>query len=286
MKIQRVILGVAAVAIVGLVVFLVTRPGSQGTEPRSSPSAEDPSPSAVTETPSPSEVTGASPRIKLQHLTAGVFSKEGIADVQSTSPVTVPADSLVLVHLMSCCDHASAPRVAGAGLTFDLIVTHETGEKRHWVFGAANEGGSSTGPLTFAFDSTQARILWVVDAARNVELGSNGADAVVQTAWQNSMQNADNGGISLQPLEDPVRNAVVGFALAGSGTATDIAPQGGMIETGEAEVQGSSLIIDTFWKVGDETSVAATFLDDAGQPTVESWLFLAIELRARGSGDS
>jgi hypothetical protein len=184
---------------------------------------------------------------------------------------------------MSCCDHASVPTVAGPGLSFHLIVTHETGQKRHWVFGAANDGGRRTAPLTFTFASNQGVVLWVVDSALNVDIGNNGANAVVQTAWQDSMGNADNGVIRLKPFEDPVRNAAVGFVLAGSGTAADVAPETGFAETAEAEVGASSLIIDTFWKVGEDTSVAATFLDDAGRPTVESWLFFAIELRARGS---
>jgi hypothetical protein len=283
MRISRVLLGAAIAAAVGLVLFLATRSTSLSGDPRPLRASEDPSPSAVTQDPTPSVDPDGPPgaSIKLQNLTTGFFSKQGIATSQTTSAVTLPPNSFVLVHLMSCCDHAPVPTVTGAGLTFDLVVTHETGEKRHWLFGAANQGGRKTGPLTFAFASAQSPILWVVDAALNVELGNNGRDAVVQTAWQDSMQNATKGAIPLKPFEDPVRNAAVVFALAGSGTATDIAPERGMRETGEAEAHGSSLIIDTFWGVGEDTSPAATFISEAGQPAVESWLFLAVELRAR-----
>lgn len=282
MKISRVLLGVAVAAAVGLVLFLATRSTSLSGDPRPSRGSEDPSPPIVTQDPTPSADPEGPPgaAIKLQSLTTGLHWKEGSSTSQTTAPVTFPANSFVLVHLMSCCDHAPVPKVTGAGLSFDLVVTHETGQKRHWVFGAANDG-RKTASLTFTFASSQGVILWVVDSALNVDLGNNGTDAVVQTAWQDSMGNADNGSIQLKPFEDPARNAAVVFALAGSGRATDIEPEGGMRETAEAEIGASSLIIDTFWKVGEDTSPAATFVDEAGQPAVESWLFLAVELRAR-----
>lgn len=283
MKNLRVLLGAAITGAIGLALFLAIRSEPQSGEPRPSLPSSDSSPSIVSESPTPSAISeGPRSRIELENLTTGSFSKKGITTSQETSAVTIPADSFVLVHLMSCCDHASVPTVTGGGLTFDLVVTHQDGEKRHWVLGAASEGRSTTGPLTFTFDSAQDRILWVVDAALGVELGSNGADAVVQTAWQNSMPNAESGVIPLNPFEDP-RNAMVGFALAGSGAATDIVPGRGMTETAETEVQGSSLLIDTFWRIGEDTTVEATFVDEAGSPAVQSWLFLAIELRARSA---
>ena len=73
-------------------------------------------------------------------------------------------------------------------------------------------------------------------------------------------------------------NVAVGFGLAGSGQATNIQPETGSAETAEAQTTNSSLIIDTFWAMGD-ASVSATFLDDQSQPQVESWTFLAAELR-------
>jgi hypothetical protein len=284
-RISRVLVGAAIATGVGLVLFVTARSTSLSGDPRPSRASEDASPSAVTEDPTPSADSEGRPGapIRLQNLTTGLFWKEGPATSQTTAPLTLPANSFVLVHLMSCCDHAPVPKVAGAGLTFDLVVTHETGQKRHWVFGAANEGGRKTAPLTFTFASNQGVILWVVDSALNVELGNGGADAVVQTAWQDSQGNADHGIIPLEPFEDPHRNAAVVFALAGSGTATDIEPERGMRETAEAEVGASSLIIDTFWKIGEDRSPAATFVDEAGQPVVESWLFLAVELRARSA---
>ena len=282
MKISKVLLGAAIIAAVGLVLFLATRSTSLSGDSSPSRAPAVASPSAATEDPTPSDDPAGRPGapIELQNLTTGLHWKEGAATSRTTAPVTIPANSFVLVHLMSCCDHSPVPKVTGAGLTFDLVVTHETGQKRHWVFGAANEGERKTAPLMFTFASNQGVILWVVDSALNVDLGNGGVNAVVQTAWQDSQGNADKGIIALEPFQDPLRNATVVFALAGSGTATDIEPERGMRETAEAEVGASSLIIDTFWKIGEDTSPAATFLDEVGQPAVESWLFLAVELRA------
>jgi hypothetical protein len=283
MKNSKMLLGGAIAAAVGLTLLFVTRTGTPSSDPSPLPTRESPSTPAATEDPTPSAGSEGRPgvSIELQNLTTGLFWKEGSATTQTTEAVTLPPNSLVLVHLMSCCDHAPVPKVTGAGLTFDLVVTHETGQKRHWVFGAANEGGRKTAPLTFTFAAEQGVILWVVDSALNVDLGSNGDDAIVQTAWQDSQSNADKGAITLEPFEDPVRNATVVFALAGSGTATDIEPEAGMRETAEAEVGASSLIIDTFWTIGEDVSPGATFAEESGEPAVESWLFLAVELRAR-----
>jgi hypothetical protein len=290
---RRVLVGLSIIAAVVLVVVIASRPqgpsGSEVTKPsrgsKSSQGSPSIPPSTGTGGPTPSQGSGkpsGSSPITVENLTFGEVSKEGSFTSRSTSPIAVPADSLVLVHLMSCCDHAALPGVTGAGLTFDLAVTHTEGEKRHWVFIAANEGGPTSGPLTFTFSSGQDRILWTVDVARNVELGSNGSDAIVQTAWQNSQTNADHGAIALEPFEDRARDATVVFALAGSGAATDIVPEDGMTETAEAETAGANLLIDTFWKAGEDTSPSATFRDDAGQLAIQSWLFLALELRATG----
>lgn len=238
-------------------------------------------PSAAT-SPLPAVPAGeANSPIHLTNLTTGLLWKEGDAMSVSTEPVTLGRDSLGLLHLMSCCDHASVPTVTGPGGPWVLAVTHETGEKRHWVFEIANEGGPVRGALTVRFANPQSRVLWIVDQATNVDLRNGGADAIVQTAWQDSKANDDAGQIELEPFEDPTRNVGVAFTLAGSGTATDIDPERGATETAEAEVGGSSLIINTFWRPGQDGPMAAEFLDDSGRRAVESWLILAIELRAR-----
>jgi hypothetical protein len=263
---------------------------TSGTEspPRSGPTKGGASTASGTPkqsgSPSPSSSGTTAPSgsgpITIEHLTAEAVAKDGSSTWQSTADVTMPADSLVLVHLMSCCDYAAVPRVTGPGLEFDLAVTHETGEKRHWVFVAANDGAAKSGPITFSFASPQNAMLWVVDAARHTELGNNGLDAIVQTSWQDSQRNAESGTIALGSFEDPERNAAVGFAMAGSGRATDIVPEDGMVETAEIETPGSNLLIDTFWRRGEDTALAATFQDDTGALAIQSWLFLALELRA------
>jgi hypothetical protein len=248
----------------------------KGTPEPTSPPASSSAPTGVSSAPS----GPVDSPIRLTNLTTGTLYKEAVTTSVSTEPITVGRDSLGLLHLMSCCDHSGVPRVTGPGGPWTLAVTHETGEKRHWVFQLANEGPPVQGAIRVSFERPQDRVLWIVDEATGVDLGNEGADAIVQSAWQDSKANDDAGQIALQPFEDPSRNMGVAFVLAGSGTATNIDPERGATETAEAEVGGSSLIIDTFWEPGEDGSLAVEFVDDAGNRAVQSWLMLAVELRA------
>ena len=220
--------------------------------------------------------------VSISNLTTGRFIKSGLTSSVTTAPVSIAPNSIGLLHLMSCCNHATVPTVRGAGLSWELLVTHTTGQKRHWVFRAATTSVAATGSLTVAFAAPQSTVLWIADAASGVVITNNGADAIVQVAWQDSQTNATTGAIALGPFASPA-NAAIGFGLAGSGSATDIVPEAGYTETAQVASSGSNLIIDTFWGVGEDRSVSATFVDGNGAPQMQSWLFLAAELRAAGT---
>jgi hypothetical protein len=210
--------------------------------------------------------------------TAGVFAKAGSVSTLQTQAVTFAPSTLGLLHVMTCC-FGGAPSVTSPGLTWELVVTHLAGEKRHWVYRAASLS-DATGSLRLDFPTPQGRVMWIVDDVYGTALGNNGADAIVQTAFQESQANASSGAIGLAPFESPL-NAAVGFALCGSGAATNIVPEPGYTETAESETPGSSLLIDTFFRVGEDTSVQAEFRRDSdGTLQVQSWLFLAVELAA------
>jgi len=234
--------------------------------------------------PPPSPTTGSSPvpsgmGIRLGNLTAGGVSKSGSFTSTESAVYSPPPRALLLVHLFSCCSLSTPPTLSGNGLEWELVVTHEEGEKRHWVYRAASGAAPSSDRLTFTFAVAQDSALWIVDSASGTALGGNGGDAIVQTAFQESQGNASSGEIELTPFEDPVNGAVVGFALCGSGSATDIVPEAGFIETAQVETPGSNIIIDTIWRRGEDTTVSAEFRDPDGTLQVQSWLFLAIELR-------
>jgi hypothetical protein len=236
-----------------------------------------PSPT-VSPSPTPSPIPTPGGTIEFVNLTSGVFAKSGSTSEITTRPVTLAPSTLGLLHVMTCC-FGGVPTVTSPGLSWELVVTHLTGEKRHWVFRAASVTGAS-GSLRMQFPTPQGRVLWIVDGAVGAALGDNGADAIVQTAFHESQANASSGAIGLAPFASPL-NAAVGFALCGSGPATNIVPEAGYVETAEAETPGSSLIIDTFYRVGEDASLQAEFRRDSDNTLqVQSWLFLALELAA------
>lgn len=234
------------------------------------------SPSPI-EQPSQSPVGARSGRITLRNLTSGIVDRTPSA---VTAPIDPPPDTLLLAHVFSFYPPGpEPPTVSSGGTEWTLVVGNQAGEKRHWVYRAM--GSDAAGPVTIDFGgAVQNAIMWVVDAASGVDLGNDGADAIAQTVAHESQMNATEGTIALAPLEHPA-DAVVCFALAGSGAATDIVPETGYTKTAQAETKGANLIIATFWeRGGGDTTPAAVFQDPSATPQIQSWLFLAIELRA------
>lgn len=249
--------------------------------PRGSPerqlsttSASESASSSFAPTPEPTTTirgqAGRPTRIELSNLTSGSVFKQGSFRMVSSAPVFLDEDTVTLVHLSSCCDHDAVPIVTAGPTVFDLVVTHATGEKRHWVFRAV--GADQTAPVTFTFSPPQYLVMWIVDAAAGVPTTSNGADAVEATAWQDSQGNAGQGDIDLGATS----GAVVLYPLMGSGKASDFVFEPGYIET--AEATATHLRIGTAYSETTDTNLAATFVDERGVRRVMSWLFLAIEL--------
>jgi hypothetical protein len=247
---------------------------------------KQPSSPVTSATPTPSAegsvIAGTGPsHFHVRTVTTGSFGKSGLTTELKTQPITFPAHTLTFLHLMSCCDHAAVPTVTAGSVHFDLVVTHPTGEKRHWVYRASTERQVGPIAITFAFEQPQSVILWIVDSVEGAALGRNGADAIVQTAEQDSQANADRGAIEL-PVPAAQNDAVFLFGLAGSGAADDIVPARGMTETGQAESAGANLIIENSWGVGPHDPLRATFVNDtSGKSEIQSWLFLAVEVRGR-----
>jgi hypothetical protein len=271
-----------AVILVGLVATACER-GGAAVAPTRPPKQGSTSPTLASPTPSsspPPAATGPAAEISIANLT---FGHAEITTAVDTAPIDPPPHALVLAHVMGFWHGGPAPpALSGAGLTWSLVGGNLDGEKRHWVFRGV--GDPAPGPVRIEFD-VPAEILWVIDAVRGAATGHDGADAIAQFVSQESQRNAAEGSIQLQPFEDPVNNAAVCFALAGSGAASDIVPADGFAETAEAQNPGPSLILSTFWRVGEGTSCDADFLQESsGVKQVQSWLFLAIEVRAAREG--
>jgi hypothetical protein len=229
----------------------------------------------VSPTPRPS---GPAATIHLSNLTFGYADSTPLV---TTEPIDPPAHTLLLAHVtgFQASGEPEPPTLSGNDVTWTLVGGNVDGEKRHWVFrGTATS--PSAGPVTIDWGTVQIETLWLIDAAAGADTGNNGADAIVQFVSQESQPNAGDGAIQLQPFSDPEHNAAVCFAFIGSGAAAGIFPADGFVETAEAAGKGQDRIISDFWKLGEDTSCAAEFLNDSGTEEIESWLFLAIELRA------
>jgi hypothetical protein len=247
-----------------------SRPPKGSTSASTAPTS--PSPSSPRPVPS-----GDAAEIRIRNLT---FGHTEITPSVTTSSIDPPAGSLLLAHVMAFWPGGpSPPELSSPGATWTLVGGNLDGEKRHWVYRGS---GATAGPVTIDF-GIPTEILWVIDAVEGADTGNDGSDAVVQFASQESQRNAEGGSIQLQPFEDPVNNAAVCFALAGSGAASDIVPIDGFVETAEAENPGANLIISDFWKLGEDTSCDAEFQHDSGAKEIQSWLFLALELRPERS---
>jgi hypothetical protein len=232
----------------------------------------DPSP-----TPSPEPTLTDPPAgdtgIRVTNLTKGPVPSKTVLATWTTASVTVPGGALALAHVFACCDHAAVPVLSSPGLTWELVVTHTTGQKRHWVF-RAEAPIDATGAVTISF-AYPTKALWVIDYVTGQRTGGNGADAIGQTVWQNSMMNASSGAIDLPGAT----GAVLSFTLCGSGAATNIVPEAGYTETGEADSLASNIIIDTAYSPVPDDHLSVEFRrDQDGSLQVQSWLMLAVEV--------
>jgi hypothetical protein len=255
-------------------------PPARSAGPAKTPSpvpTPSPTPAAVA-SPSPSpQSSGRAGTIELSNLTFGHAEATPLVTTERFDP---PADTLVLAHVMAFRHGGpEPPALTGNGLTWSLVGGNLDGEKRHWVFRGVGSR-PSPGSLTIDWQGFATETLWVIDVAVGTAVGNEGADAIVQFVSQESQQNATGGVIELASFADPVNNVAVCFALAGSGAASDISPTDGFTETAEANNPGQNLIIDNFWKRGEDTTCDAEFLRDTGAKEIQSWLFLAVELRA------
>jgi hypothetical protein len=241
--------------------------------PKGSPSSPPAATSSATASSPRPVPTGDAAEIRIQNLT---FGHTEVTPSVTTAPVDPPAGALLLAHVMAFWPGGPAPpELSSPGATWTLVGGNLDGEKRHWVYRGS---GATAGPVTIDF-GVPTEILWVIDAVEGADTGNGGSDAIVQFASQESQRNATDGSLQLQPFEDPVNNAAVCFALAGSGAASDIVPTDGFVETAEAENPGSNLIISDFWKVGEDTTCDAEFQHESGAKEIQSWLFLAVEVR-------
>lgn len=273
---------VVAVLVAGGLGLLLLPESEEAPAPTASSSPRVTGPTAPTgsATPTPTQAPGPREDIAVSNLTSGI--EQPASGPVTTESFDVPADTLVIAHVFSFeVEGAEPPSLESDGLDWELIGGIE-GQKRHWLYRAVGPEPAS-GPVTITFaNPDQGAVMWVFDAVAGAETGGNGADAIAQFVPQESQANASSGELQIAPLSDP-GNALGCFVLAGSGAASTIVPPDGFQETGEVTGKGSNLMIASFWTTGQDVC-SATFVDDDEAPQIQSWTFLAAEIRAAPAG--
>lgn len=195
----------------------------------------------------------------------------------TTASIAPAANALILAYVGNQDGVVTTPTASGNGLTYVQVVTVQGsgGMIRGTVFRAMGASPSS-GAITISFGSaTQSDCRWHVLEVTGVKTsGTNGSDAVVQSASSTSYAS---GGITvtLAAFADAVNNAAFGF-FAHTAPASDITPGSGFTEL--ADSGGGNLRCQSEWKLGEDTSVDATFADPFSE------LGLAIEVAAEVAG--
>jgi hypothetical protein len=188
-----------------------------------------------------------------------------------TSSVSPTANALVLVTVWSYPQSGSDPpsSVSGAGLTFTQIDSTRANTLVMSVWRALGASPSS-GAITVAFAGSQYVCLVSVDEFTGVvTTGTNGADAVVQTAG-----NATGATVNLSAFASANNAAfgAVGYYTDGySDAGSGFTPLGGIQDA------SPSYGIRTEWKVND------TSVDVADNGSM--WAAIAAEI-AEGGGPS
>ena len=158
---------------------------------------------------------GAPAPITCTELTSDHDATSGTS--ATTASVTAVADRLYLVGVQ--VDNASGSpgtiSVSGAGLTWEEIATTTfdtiaSATARVSLFRAVGVG---SGVLTLSSTSNEDFFIWGVYRLANVALGSNGADAIVQSAT-NRTNSAASLTVTLAALDAEGTNAVLVFGGA------------------------------------------------------------------------
>lgn len=196
-----------------------------------------------------------------------------------TASVSPGANRLVLIAVWSRGDDTNPTGIAGAGLTFDMILAQDPSSgSRQMSLWRAMSASPSSGAITITFSGAQTTVSWSVMEFDGVDTGgSNGSAAVVQSAG-----NTDGSGtatslsVTLAAFGDAANNVAFGF-VGIRAVNENMNPGSGFAEIHEVQDSGDGTII-TEWKTGEDTGVDASWSTGADVGGI------AIEIAAGGGG--
>ncbi|HEY1249208.1 MAG TPA: hypothetical protein VGE97_09490 [Nitrososphaera sp.] len=167
----------------------------------------------------------------------------------------------------------------GGGLNWVQVESKANGNSRQrlTLFRALKTSGLSSGPVTvsFAGQDQDSGIILIIDEYESVVItGTDGEDAIVQHNSNKTDSDSTSLSVTLSSFADAVNNAAVGGIYHGANTSTT--PEGGYTELADQGV--GSLGLETEWKVGEDTSVSASY------STAGAAIGIAVEVKYLNTG--
>jgi hypothetical protein len=198
----------------------------------------------------------------------------------TTGIVSPSADALVVLQLATAGPSAELPAaISGAGLQFDELAELRPDPESPRTVGYYIAQSSATMPgqirMTWTpFGPDQGALSYSLTQYQGVAVGSNGRTAIVQLQASTGHTNATTLEGQLNALDDPVRNAVVSFFVAGA-RGQDIIPEAEYTEVTGLISQASIFSLGVAFNGG-----GADLTPSASWQRKCSNLWLAIELAA------
>lgn len=207
-------------------------------------------------------------------LTSGGNTTNTSFNTASVSPTNGKV-ILVAVHSRDNSAPYSVPTLSGLGMTWTQVATVTTvtvGLNTMTLFrGVAN---GNTGAITINFATTQSRIGWGVIELGNVDTGgTNGSNAIVQSATSSNNAGSGSVGPTLSAFSDSNNATLATFIM--NGTNPSWTPEGGYTELYDFTTASFCRSMAEFI-VSNDTTPRATMVMDEG---TQEYAAIAVELK-------
>lgn len=198
-------------------------------------------------------------------LTNGTNSSGTSYNTASISPTNGKL-VIVMVHSRDNSTPHSVPTLSGLSMTWTQIVnkTQANGSVGNSVTFFRGVANGNSGAITISYATTQSRIGWGVIELDNVDTGgTNGSNAIVQTATSGSNSGSGSVGPTLGAFSSVDNATMAGFIM--NGTNPSWTPEGGYTEIFDQTSNSFNRGMVEFLASNDTTPRATMVMDEGTQ---------------------
>ena len=160
------------------------------------------------------------------------------------------------------------PTVTGCGMTWVLIRSVDTNNRRVSVFRAMKASGVTPGTLTISFSSSVDNASFHLSEWSSVDTtGTDGSGAIVQNGGDSGTTNT-TGTANLAAFGSGSNAA---YAVFGHNSAENATPESGYTELGDTFLGDTGMISE--WKVGQDLTINATWASST------NWRSVSLEIK-------